>query len=90
MIKIGKILIDPNSIDTILKDFKSSPNREKDVFNVQIIYKSGVVKNIPSCDLGMSYDEFIDKFIKYSKQAEDTKILRIMAAINQQKANELI
>ena len=30
------------------------------------------------------------KFIKYSKQAEDTKILRIMAAINQQKANELI
>ena len=62
MIKIGKILIDPNSIDTILKDFKLSPNREKDVFNVQIIYKSGVVKNIPSCDLGMSYDE-VKKYV---------------------------
>ena len=90
MIKIGKILIDPNSVDTILKDFKLSPDREKGVFNVQIIYKSGVVKNIPSYDLGMSYDEFLDKFIKSSKQAEATKILRIMPAINQQKANELI
>ena len=85
MIKIGKILIDPNSVDTILKDFKSSLYKDKGLFNVQIIYKSGVVKNIPSCDLDMSYDEFLDKFIKYSKQAEDTKILRIMAAINQQK-----
>lgn len=85
MIQIGRILIDPNGIDTILRDLKPVPGRGKGIFNVQIIYKSGVVKNIPSCDLEMSYDDFLDTFIKYSKQAEDAKILRIMAAINQQK-----
>lgn len=87
MIKVGKILIDPNSIDTILcLDPKfSAPNEERGIHKIQIIYKSGVVKNTTSSEIGMGYNDFVNKIIEQSKHAEDTKILRIMAAINQQK-----
>lgn len=86
MIRIGNILIDPNSIDTILKENKGSlPDKERGFQHIQIIYKSGVVKNITSSDLGMPYEDFIDSFMKCSKQAEDKKLLKLLAAINQNK-----
>lgn len=87
MIKVGKILIDPNSIDTILcLDYKfNAPNEERGIHRIQIIYKSGVVKNITSSEIGMGYNDFVNNIIEQSKHAEDAKILRIMAAINQQK-----
>ena len=54
MIKIGNILIDPNSIITVLKD--------KDA--IQIIYKNGVVKNFASSSIGIPYTQFIDELIE--------------------------
>ena len=50
MIKVGKILIDPNSIDTILclNPKFNVPDRERGIHRIQIIYKSGVVKNTTS------------------------------------------
>lgn len=85
MIRIGNILINPDSVDTITLGPKpvSASDKERGIQFIQVIYKSGVVKNISSCDAGMSYEAFIDCFEEISKKAEDTKILRIMAAINQ-------
>ena len=83
MIRIGNILIDPKSIDTVLKEDKGPlPDKERGFHHIQIIYKSGVVKNITSHDLGMSYQAFIDKLMEAMKQAEDRRFLRTMAAIN--------
>ena len=50
MIKIGNILIDPDSIVTILKD--------KDA--IQIIYKNGDVKNFASSSIRIPYTQFLD------------------------------
>ena len=56
MIKVGKILIDPNSIDTILcLDPKfNAPDRERGIHRIQIIYKSGVVKNTTSSEVAIT------------------------------------
>ena len=58
MIKIGNILIDPNSIITVLKD--------KDA--IQIIYKNGVVKNFNSSSIGIPYTQFIVELIELSER----------------------
>ena len=65
MIKIGNILIDPDSIVTILKD--------KDA--IQIIYKNGVVKYFASSSIGIPYTQFIDELIELSEKKEDRKLL---------------
>lgn len=84
MIKIGNILIDPNSIDTVLMENKGPvPNKERGFEHIQIIYKSGVVKNFLSSELGIPYNEFIDTLMAEIKKAEDRKLLRIMTAVNQ-------
>lgn len=84
MVRIGNILIDPKSIDTILLDSRPNvPDRERGIHNIQLIYKSGVVKNITSQQVGMSYIDFINEFEKVVKRDEDTKLLRLMATINQ-------
>lgn len=84
MVRIGNILIDPNSVDTILRENKGPlPDKERGFNHIQIIYKSGVVKNLRSDEIGMSYNDFINEFEKVTKQAEDARILRLMAAIQQ-------
>ncbi len=63
MIKIGNILINPDSIDTVLKD--------KDA--IQIIYKNGVVKNFFENTIGIPYTQFIDELLKLSEKKDDKK-----------------
>lgn len=72
MIKIGNILIDPNSIITVLKD--------KDA--IQIIYKNGVVKNFGSSSIGIPYTQFIDELIELSEKKEDRKLLKLLTMLN--------
>ena len=72
MIKIGNILIDPNSIVTVLKD--------KDA--IQIIYKNGVVKNFTSSSIEIPYTQFIDELIELSEKKEDRKLLKLLTMLN--------
>lgn len=85
MIKVGNILINPNDISSIHRDLKTlDPRNDKtrglDV--IQIIYKNGVVKNFTSAEVGMSYNDFIDSFIKIKEKDEVNTILRTLTAIN--------
>lgn len=72
MIKIGNILINPDSIDTVLKD--------KDA--IQIIYKNGVVKNFFGNTIGIPYTQFIDELIELSEKKEDRKLLKLLTMLN--------
>lgn len=72
MIKIGNILIDPDSIITVLKD--------KDA--IQIIYKNGVVKNFTSSSIEIPYTQFIDELIELSEKKEDRKLLKLLTMLN--------
>lgn len=85
MIKVGNILIDYDSIDTVLRT--DPANRERGVDNIQVIYKSGVVKNIKSYELGMSCDEFMKALEKEHSKASDKQLLKLMAMFNN-KANQ--
>lgn len=83
MIKVGNVLIDPNDISSIHLDMKSTPTsyRERGSQNIQIIYKSGVVKNFTSAEIGMSYLDFINSFMEIKEKEESDKIFRMIAAI---------
>ena len=83
MIKVGNILIDPNDISSIHLDMKSTPTSDRDrgVHIIQIIYKSGVVKNFTSAEIGMSYRDFINSFMEIQEKEESDRIFRIVAAI---------
>lgn len=85
MIKIGNILIDYDSIDTVLKTVPA--DRERGVEYIQVIYKSGVVKNIKSYELGMSCNEFIETLEKEHSKESDKQLLKLMAMFNN-KANQ--
>ena len=84
MIKVGNILIDPNDISSIHLDMKTTPpasNHERGCQVIQVVYKSGVVKNFSSAEIGMSYHDFINAFMEIKDKEETDRIFRIMAAI---------
>lgn len=84
MIKVGNILIDPNDISSIHLDMKTTPpvsNHERGCQVIQVVYKSGVVKNFSSAEIGMSYRDFINAFMEIKDKEETDRIFRIMAAI---------
>lgn len=83
MIKVGNILIDPNDISSIHRDMKTTPTSDRDrgFHHIQIIYKSGVVKNFTSAEIGMSYSDFVNSFIDIQEKAESDRIFRMIAAI---------
>lgn len=81
MIKVGNILIDPNDISSIHKELKYNINdKTRGVETIQIIYKNGVVKNFTSQEIGMSYSNFIDNFLKIKEKEETDRIFRMMVA----------
>lgn len=80
MIKVGNILIDYDSIDTVIRT--TPADREQGVEYIQVIYKSGVVKNIKSYELGMSYKEFMKTLEKEHSKASDKQLLKLMAMFN--------
>ena len=84
MIKVGNILIDPNDISSIHLDMKTTPpvsNHERGYQVIQVVYKSGVVKNFSSAEIGMSYHDFINAFMEIKDKEETDRIFRIMAAL---------
>ena len=85
MIKIGNILIDPDSVDTIVKESKNRPDKERGFEVIQIIYKSGVVKNFTNIEIGLSFNELLDQFTKITNKQEDTKLLKLVTMLNQNK-----
>lgn len=83
MIKIGNMLIDPNDISSIHREIKApSDPRLRGFVVIQIVYKSGVVKNMQLRETGVqSYEEFIDLFMQEKAKIEDSRVLRLMAAV---------
>lgn len=84
MIKVGNMLINPEDISSIHQDTKvldPSNNRTRGLHVIQIIYKNGVVKNITSAEVGMSYDDFINAIQKLTEKQEDDRLFRMMAAL---------
>lgn len=82
MIKVGKILINPEDISSVHEEVKyQADSKMRGIQTIQIIYKSGVVKNITSQEIGMSYNAFIEELIKLKEKDEDNRIFRFMAAI---------
>lgn len=82
MIKIGNILINPDDISSVHLESKHS-STGRDVYEelIQIIYKSGVVKNIGTTKIGMNYNDFIEALLKLKEKEETDKIFRMMAAL---------
>lgn len=79
MIKVGNILIEPNDISSVHQEMRSiHPVSDQPI---QIIYKNGVVKNFTSSEIGMSYSDFINSFLKIKEKEETDRIFRIMTAI---------
>lgn len=85
MIKVGNILIDYDSIDTVLRVVPA--DREQGVDYIQVIYKSGIVKNIKSYELGMSCNEFMKALEEEHSKASDKQFLKLMAMFSN-KANQ--
>jgi hypothetical protein len=82
MIKVGKMLINPEDISSVHEDMRYQADpKMRGIQNIQIIYKSGVVKNITSQEIGMGYNEFIEQLMKLKEKDEDNRIFRFMAAI---------
>lgn len=84
MIKVGNMLINPEDISSIHQDMKtldSCNNKTRGSNVIQIIYKSGVVKNITSAEVGMSYNSFIEEIQKLTEKQEDDRLFRAMAAL---------
>ena len=82
MIKIGKMLINPDDISSVHEEIRYQPdNKLRGIQTIQIIYKSGVVKNITSQEIGMGYNDFINELMKLKEKDEDNRIFRLMAAI---------
>ncbi len=83
MIKVGKILIDFDSIVSI----NPAPKWEDDEV-AQIVFKGGLIKSYTLKDMGLTYDEFIDKILKTNQQKEDTKLLKIVTFLGNAKNNK--
>ena len=77
MIRVGDILINPEDISSVHKETKNSGNG----YTIQIIYKSGVVKNFSTSEIGMTYSNFIDALIKEQQKSQDDHVFKLMAAI---------
>lgn len=83
MIKIGKILINPDDISSIHEEIKPVTDvKLRGIQIIQIIYKNGVVKNFNSKEIGMGYSEFIEQFIKESEKRETDRIFKTIIGLN--------
>ena len=82
MIKVGKILINPEDISSVHEDMRyQSDPKMRGIQTIQIIYKNGVVKNYTSQEIGMSYNDFISALMELKDKEETDRIFRFMAAL---------
>jgi hypothetical protein len=82
MIKVGKILINPEDISSVNEDMRYQADAKmRGIQCIQIVYKSGIVNYITSQEIGMGYNAFIEELMKLKEKDEDNRIFRFMAAI---------
>ena len=82
MIKVGKMLINPEDISSVHEELKyQSDPKMRGIQTIQIIYKNGVVKNYTSQEIGMSYNDFLNALMELKDKEESDRIFRFMAAI---------
>lgn len=81
MIKVGNILVDPKQVELVAEEYGYADNQKAAPF-VVITFKSGATRQIPSEQIGLSYQEFIDQLLKLQQQSEDKKLLKLMTVLN--------
>lgn len=82
MIRIGNILIDPFDISSIHEELKSTTDvKFKGTQIIQIIYKNGVVKNFTEQEIGMSYLDFIEYFMKECEKQKENELFKKLIAV---------
>ena len=82
MIRIGNILIDPFDISSIHEELKPTTDiKFKETQIIQIIYKNGVVKNFTSREIGMSYLDFIEYFMKECEKQKENELFKKLIAL---------
>lgn len=77
LIKIGNILLDLNDISSISKTH-CFDQTYRGSYNIQIVYKSNVVKNFKSDEIGLDYDTFINTVLELQEKQNDDHLLRLM------------
>ena len=75
LMKIGKILLDPNEVVSVSKTYTNDPN---DSYNIQIVYKNGVVKNFKLYEIVLDYDTFVNTLLELQEKLNDDHLLRLM------------
>lgn len=78
MIRIGNILINPEDVSSIHEDLRF---QMKDVQTIQIVYKNGVVKNFTAQEIGMSYLDFIEYFMKECEKQKENELFKKLIAL---------
>lgn len=82
MIRIGNILIDPFDVSSIHEELKPTTDiKFKETQIIQIIYKNGVVKNFTSREIGMSYSDFIEYFMKECEKQKENELFKRLIAV---------
>lgn len=75
LMKIGNILLDPNEVVSVSKTHTNDPN---DSYNIQIVYKNGVVKNFKLYEIVLDYDTFVNTLLELQEKLNDDHLLRLM------------
>lgn len=81
MIKVGNILVNPKQVELVTEEYGYVDSQKAAPF-VVITFKSGATRQIPSEQIGLSYQEFIDQLLKLQQQSEDKKLLKLMTVLN--------
>lgn len=82
MIRIGNILINPFDISSIHEELKLTTDvKFRGTQIIQIIYKNGVVKNFTSQEIGMSYLDFIEHFMKECEIQKENELFKKLIAV---------
>lgn len=82
MIRIGNILINPEDISSIHEELKSITDvKFRGIQIIQIIYKNGVVKNFTSQEIGMSYLDFVEHFMKECEKQKENELFKKLIAL---------
>lgn len=82
MIRIGNILINPSDISSIHEELKLTTDvkfRGNQI--IQIVYKNGVVKNFTSQEIGMSYLDFIEHFMRECEIQKENELFKKLIAV---------
>lgn len=82
MIRIGNILINPSDISSIHEELKLINDvKYKGTQIIQIVYKNGVIKNFTAQEIGMSYLDFIEHFMRECEIQKENELFKKLIAV---------